>query len=100
MGDIGEEIDRVHQAIDPEWGDKNTPHIFEGLIWFITPKAILFQSHYWEGPLWFPMSQVEIIHNWDSEEKVVIVQPWLCNKRKIHEFVFYSEEEIEKFNER
>ena len=68
---------------------------FEGYIHATTPGAILFQSHFWEKPLWFPKSQSIIEQEIDSMESVVKVRDWLCKKNSILEFTAYSREEIE-----
>lgn len=72
---------------------------FEGFILVRTPKAILFNGHFWEGPLWFPTSQIDIVSGIDCLESVIHVKSWLCQKRGIHEFTHYSEEEITRISE-
>lgn len=71
-------------------------HVFEGNVQFFTGAAVRFQGVYWEGPLFFPLSQVEIIP--DSEDDptqvVIHVKDWLANKRKLLEFTHYNAEEI------
>ena len=68
---------------------------FEGMILHRSARALAFQSHYWEGWLWFPNSQVEVIP--DGDYGVVIhVQEWLIKKRGILEFTHYVLEDIEK----
>lgn len=73
---------------------------FEGITLVQTGRAVLFQSHYWEGPLWFPTSQIEMRTTYDEPlETVIKVKAWLCKKRGIHEFTSYSEEEIRRMSE-
>lgn len=70
---------------------------FEGVIHFMSARAVLFQCHYWEGPIWIPLSQSEIIQDFDSPLEVVLkVSPWLCNKNELEEFTYYSEEDVAK----
>jgi hypothetical protein len=62
-------------------------------------RALLFQSHYWEAPMWLPLSQVEIIQDFDSPlETVVKVSAWLCSKNELSEFTHYTEEDMGKRN--
>lgn len=70
---------------------------FEGRLELVTPKAIRFQSHYWEAPLWFPLSQVFIEPDSEDDESVVIlkVKDWLANKRGLLEFTAYNKAELE-----
>jgi hypothetical protein len=73
---------------------------FEGVALIQTARAMLFQSHYWEAPLWFPMSQIETHVTYDEPlETVIKVKTWLCKKRGIHEFTNYSEEDIRRISE-
>lgn len=68
---------------------------FEGTVHFVTSRAILFQSYYWESPLWLPMSQIQLTQDADSDFEVIVkVSPWLCGKNELEEFRYYSEEEI------
>lgn len=72
-----------------------TASTFEGTIHVITSKALLFQCHYWEGPVWFPRSQTAIRP--DGDEWVIIeVQDWLTKKRGILEFTSYNLHDIER----
>lgn len=72
-----------------------THHTFEGFIHVFTGRAMLFQSHYWDGPVWFPTSQTEIEP--DGDMFVVIrVKDWLPRKRGILEFTHYGEHDIER----
>lgn len=70
---------------------------FEGTVHVWTAKAVLFQSYYWEGPLWFPVSQSTILE--DDDSHVIKVKDWLVNKREIREFVYYDADQIERINE-
>jgi len=73
---------------------------FEGITLVQTGRAILFQSHYWEGALWFPTSQIEMNTTFDEPlETVIKVKAWLCRKRGVHEFTYYSEEDIRRMSE-
>ena len=71
-------------------------HTFEGRILFYTGAAVRFQGNYWEGPLFFPLSQVEIVPDSEDWPDVVVihVKDWLANKRKILEFTHYGAQEI------
>lgn len=75
-----------------------TYRTFEGMIHFATAKAVLFEGVYWEGALWFPLSQVEIVP--DEEMTVVVkVKPWLTRKMELDEFTHYGVEEVERMKE-
>jgi hypothetical protein len=69
---------------------------FEGYVHMQTARALLFQSHYWEAPMWIPLSQAEVEKDFDSLETVVHVKDWLCRKKNLLEFTFYVEEDIRK----
>jgi hypothetical protein len=70
---------------------------FEGEIHTRTGRAIRFQSYYWEAPLWFPLSQVEIFQDPDAPFEVVLVaKPWIAKVKNVYEFTHYTQEEIEK----
>ena len=70
---------------------------FEGHIHFMTARAVRFQSHYWEGPLWFPMSQVSLHRDPDAPFEVVLVaKPWIAKVKDVFEFTHYTQEEIEQ----
>ena len=71
---------------------------FEGIILVSSPRAVLFQSHFWEAPLWFPLSQMDIQRFEDSFECVVKVKDWLCRKKNLYEFTMYTMEEIEQMS--
>jgi hypothetical protein len=71
---------------------------FEGYEIARSPKAILFQSHYWDGALWVPVSQAEIERE-EGGSLVIRIKDWLTKKRGIAEFTHYTEEEIRKANE-
>lgn len=77
------------------WG-----HTFEGYALFWTNSAVLFQSHYWEGAIWLPRSQV-YFHDpdLDTPEMVVTVKNWLCQKNGFGEFMHIGEAEIERIND-
>lgn len=69
--------------------------MFEGQVLGRSTKAVLFQSNYWEQPIWFPTSQSELIE--DGETGYVIkVKPWLADKLGVLEFTYYSKEDIHK----
>lgn len=73
---------------------------FEGTIELITPAALRFQGVYWEGALWFPLSQVEIVpDNDDTGHVILYVRDWLAKKRGLLEFTHYGQEEIAAMNE-
>lgn len=67
---------------------------FEGHVVLQTARAIRFQSHYWGGALWFPLSQIEMKPDGEMGT-IIVVKDWLCNKRDLKEFHEYTEEEIE-----
>lgn len=72
---------------------------FEGVVHVMSARALLFQSHYWEAPMWLPLSQVEIIEDFDCPlETVVKVSAWLCGKNDLKEFSHYTTEDMEKRN--
>lgn len=71
---------------------------FEGTIEVSTPKAILFQGVYWEGPLWFPRSQIRLLPDGEFAY-VVVVKDWLCRKRDLLEFTAYNEADIERMSQ-
>lgn len=73
---------------------------FEGIPLLITGAAIRFQGVYWEGPLWFPRSQIilEDDDDIDSPFKILKVKNWLADKRGLLEFTHYSAEEVEAMN--
>lgn len=74
------------------------PSTFEGYVVYRTGKAILFNGHYWDGALWFPLSQINVVEDPESIEWVISVADWLCNKKGLLEFSHYSEEEIENMS--
>lgn len=57
---------------------------FEGYIHARSPKAVLFQGHYWEDGTWLPLSQIEVKE--DENSHVVVVKEWLCAKNNLAEF--------------
>lgn len=71
---------------------------FEGTIHAQTKAGLLFQGNYWDGPLWLPKSQVEVIYDDDAWEVVVFVKEWLARKRSLFEFTYYTEQEIEEIS--
>lgn len=67
---------------------------FEGVIHAYSPKAIFFQSWYWEEGLWLPASQIR----WyaDGELTYVIeMRDWLADKNGLLEFTQYSAQHME-----
>ena len=70
---------------------------FEGVIHVDSPKAIFFQSHYWEEGTWFPKSQVRIAKDGDFFH-IVEVRDWLTEKNGLLEFSYYSAEHMEAMN--
>lgn len=77
-------------------------HTFEGRTLFFTGAAVRFQGNYWEGPLFFPLSQVEIIPDSEDDPYQVVlkVKDWLANKRRLLEFTHYGEAEIAEMDAR
>ena len=75
----------------------NDAAVFEGYVLRMTPKAIQFQSYYWDGAIWLPLSQVVLVPDGEMTH-VVYVKAWLANKRGLLEFTHYSEADIEGFN--
>lgn len=71
-------------------------HTFEGVIEVVTGAAVKFHGVYWEGGLWFPLSQVELVEdNPDTGAAVIHVKDWLARKRQLLEFTHYNAEEVE-----
>lgn len=70
---------------------------FEGVIHVTSGKAIFFQSHYWDSPIWLPRSQI-FLREESEYEYVVLVKDWLCNKKGLMEFTQYSEQQIEEMD--
>jgi hypothetical protein len=66
---------------------------FEGIIHQRTSRGVFFQGHYWEVPLWLPTSQVNLYHD-EGLSVILMVKDWLCDKKGLLEFTFYSEAEI------
>lgn len=71
---------------------------FEGLILARTNKGVLFEGNYWEGALWFPVSQV-ILEEDGEGSYVMKVKDWLAKKRGCFEFTYYSLVDIERIAE-
>ena len=72
-------------------------HTFEGQVVFFSQKSVLFQGYFWDGPLWFPLSQTSLIE--DDDSHVLRCSDWLAKKRGLLEFTHYGPEAIAKFNE-
>lgn len=73
---------------------------FEGRIELMTGAAMRFQGVYWDGALWFPLSQVEIVPDNDDTGHVILkVKDWLAKKRGLLEFTHYCQTEIDAMNE-
>lgn len=71
--------------------------MFEGDILWRTNSAVLFHGHYWEGGIWFPISQ-SIVEP-DGDGWTIKVREWLTKKNGIEEFTPYDAEDIERFND-
>lgn len=71
---------------------------FEGYVLVRTGKAVMFQSYYWDGGLWFPMSQ-SILERDGEDTWTIKVKDWLTKKNGIEEFTPYDAEQIERFND-
>lgn len=66
---------------------------FEGYVLARSPKAVLFQGHYWGGALWLPISQIQMEP--DGPVSVVVqMKDWLAGKRDLRECETYTEEDI------
>jgi hypothetical protein len=72
-------------------------YTFEGVVHADTPKAIFFQSHYWEEGMWLPKSQLKIEADGDFFH-LVKVRNWLMKKNNMFEFHFYPLEFMEAVN--
>lgn len=60
---------------------------FIGFIVAYSGKAILFQDHFWWSPRWLPRSQLLFVDPaTDTDENVIQVKDWLCNKNGLDEF--------------
>lgn len=72
-------------------------HTFEGRLELVTPRAVRFQGHFWEAPLWFPLSQITIEPDSEDDPLTVVirVRDWLALKRGLLEFTFYAKPELE-----
>ena len=74
-------------------------HTFEGHVHQRTQKGVLFQSHFWDAPMWFPTSQS--YSQQDGEDTVVFrVKSWLAGKKDLEEFTYYDAETIERIGAR
>ena len=74
-------------------------HTFEGVVEVVTPSAVKFRGVYWDGGVWFPLSQIEVTDdNEDTGAVVLQVKDWLARKRGLMEFTHYGEAEIEAMN--
>lgn len=60
-------------------------HTFEGIVHAATPRAFLFQSHYWCAPQWLPFSQTTLVKE-HKDEVVIKIAGWLANKNGFVEF--------------
>lgn len=69
---------------------------FEGIVIQRTARGVLFQSHFWDAPLWFPSSQMEIEPDGDLWV-VARVKDWLITKKGMLEFTYYTEDAIKAF---
>lgn len=71
---------------------------YEGRILAVVGRTFLFQSHYWHGPIFLPISQVTVEP--DGEMDCVIhLKDWLARKNDIPEFTELTQEEVDKRNE-
>ena len=70
---------------------------FEGVVLASSTKAVLFHGVYWDGALWLPRSQIEVIE--DDDSYIIEVSGWLAGKNNLFEFEHYNEEAIAKRNE-
>lgn len=59
---------------------------FLGFIAAETPKAILFQDHFWHEPDWMPKSQITMVRQEETHEVVIVATPWICGQKNIREF--------------
>jgi hypothetical protein len=72
---------------------------FEGYVTANTPKAILFHGHYWEEPVWLPLSQVTMVLDEDGWDVVLSVVDWLSKKNELIEFTYRPRSETMDANE-
>lgn len=59
---------------------------FIGYVIHETPKAFLFQDHFWEEPEWMPKSQMVVVSDFDSTEIVCLASQWISKQKDIVEF--------------
>lgn len=71
---------------------------FEGYVRFRTGSAVLFESYYWEGPLWFPLSNCYLLEDGD-DTWVIKIRNWLTKKNELHELCFVPIERINELND-
>ena len=71
---------------------------FEGNVLVNTGRALRFQGYYWDGPLWFPTSQLTVTEEGELGHMVIEVRDWLVKKRGLLEFTQYDAEQIEKMD--
>lgn len=65
-------------------------HEFLGGVVFRTAKAVLFQDHFWEGPEWMPLSQIQLVQDAGVAEYSVKASQWICTAKGIREFEYRS----------
>lgn len=68
--------------------------VFIGYLVNETDKALFFQDHFWAKADWLPKSQSEVIRYIETHEVKIVASAWICDKKKIQEFQYRSEEEI------
>lgn len=66
---------------------------FIGFVETETPRAFLFQDHFWSRPDWLPKSQVTVFRRDETAEVVIDASDWICKQKEIREFTHRDESE-------
>lgn len=61
---------------------------FIGYVTTETPRALLFQDHFWENPDWMPKSQITITRSESTNEVQIDASPWICKQKCIIEYSY------------
>lgn len=60
---------------------------FIGKVLWWTPRAMLFQDHFWHEPEWYPLSQIEVKSvDLDHMEYIIVASNWITQQKGIYEF--------------
>ena len=66
---------------------------FVGYVVTETPRAFLFQDHFWENPDWLPKSQITTYREDNTTEVRVSASPWICKQKCITEYTYRGADE-------